>query len=163
MGQSQLSHIVALLERCAKKRGWTHVNTQLLSSFFLFFNLTVTHKYTSKQRNNISPFVQFRQLKYFINDSSHEWKHFWQTYRTWDLHLGSTPPFTHEGLVWQRQQVEAVLWHFAGGETCVQADTALTLSVFPTPPLSNVSIDSPEGLDSSHMLRRAPKRFTSNI
>lgn len=91
MGQSQLSHIVALLERCAKKRGWTHVNTQLLSSFFLFFNLTVKHKYTSKQRNN-SPFVQFRQLKYFINDSSHEWKHFWQTYRTWDLHLGSTPP-----------------------------------------------------------------------
>lgn len=73
------------------------------------------------------------------------------------------PPFTHEGLVWQRQQVEAVLWDFAGGETCVQADTALTLSVFPTPPLSKVSIDSPEGLDSSHMLHRAPKRFTSNI
>lgn len=55
-----------------KKRGWTHVNTQLLLSFFLFFNLTVTHKYTSRQQNNISPFVQFRQLKYFINDSSHE-------------------------------------------------------------------------------------------
>lgn len=123
MGQSQLSHIVALLERCAKKRGWTHVNTQLLSSFFLFFNLTVTHKYTSKQRNNISPFVQFRQLKDFINDSSHEWKHFWQTYRTWDLHLGSTPLHTRgislaEAAGWSSAVAFCWRWDLCPGRLC---------------------------------------------